>query len=251
MTHNRLAYAVGTHPGLRRELNEDSAYVQAPVFGVADGMGGHAFGEIASATAVEVLAQLDLDRDPLESFGAMMDAIALQLTDLAEQDLRLRGMGTTLTALRWLDEENRFAVAHIGDSRCYLMRDGELQQVTHDHTMVQALVDDGRMPAEQAALHPRRSMLMRALQAGSSPEPDLFLLETEPHDRYLLCSDGLTDVVPPEAIGEVLANTEDREEAITQLIDLANDAGGPDNITCVLVDIVDDDWLAAWSGHLL
>lgn len=251
MTHNRLAFAVGTHPGLRRELNEDSAYVQSGVFGVADGMGGHAFGEIASATAIEVLSELDLDQDPVEALGAMMDEIALRLTDRAEQDLRLRGMGTTLTVLWWLEGENRFAVAHIGDSRCYLMRDGQLQQVTHDHTMVQALVDDGRMPAEQAALHPRRSMLMRALQAGSSPEPDLFLLEAQPHDRYLLCSDGLSDVVPPEAIGEVLAGIENRDEAVGRLIDLANEAGGPDNITCVLVDVVDDDWLAAWSGHLL
>ena len=251
MTHIRLAYAVGTHPGLRRELNEDSVFVQPTVFGVADGMGGHAFGEIASATAVEVVAELDLEREPIEALGAMMDEIALRLTDLAEQDLRLRGMGTTLTMLRWLEDQSRFAVAHIGDSRCYLLRQGELQQVTHDHTMVQALVDDGRMPAEQAALHPRRSMLMRALQAGSSPEPDLFLLEAQPGDRYLLCSDGLSDVVQAEAIAEVLMGVEERDEAVGRLIDLANEAGGPDNITCVLVDVLDDDWLAASSGDLL
>jgi len=250
MTHNRLAHAVGTHPGLRRELNEDSACAESPLFAVADGMGGHAFGEIASATAIDVLAHYDVSGDPVPALTAMMDEVALRLTDMAEQDLRMRGMGTTLTALLWVDG-SKFAVAHIGDSRCYLVRDGEIQQVTRDHTMVQALVDEGRMPAEQAVLHPRRSMLMRALQAGNSPEPDVFLHEAQVNDRYLLCSDGLSDVVPPETILSVLTETEDRDEVVVKLIALANEAGGPDNITCVLVDVVNDEWLAHWSGRLL
>lgn len=243
-----LRYAVGTDPGLRREANEDSVYFSERLFAVADGMGGHAFGEVASSIAVAVLADLDVEADdPLGELAGAAREIAIRLTDLAEENFDMRGMGTTLTALLWNGE--RFAVGHIGDSRCYLVREGELSQVTRDHTMVQALVDDGRMAAEQAAEHPGRSMLMRALQAGSAHDADLFFQDVEAGDRYLICSDGLSDVVAPAEIAGLLTASADGDETVRTLIEAANARGGPDNITCVVVDVLpagDSSWLPGW-----
>ncbi|MFD1147515.1 PP2C family protein-serine/threonine phosphatase [Saccharothrix hoggarensis] len=243
-----LRYAVGTDTGLRRDANEDSLYFTERLFAVADGMGGHAYGEVASSIAVAVLADLDVESDdPLGELAGAAREIAIRLTDLAEENFDMRGMGTTLTALLWDGE--RFAVGHIGDSRCYLVREGALTQITRDHTMVQALVDEGRMAAEQAAEHPGRSMLMRALQAGSAHDPDLFFQDVEAGDRYLICSDGLSDVVPPDRIGELLTATADGDETVRALIDAANEAGGPDNITCVVVDVLpsgNSSWLPTW-----
>ncbi|MBY8851175.1 PP2C family serine/threonine-protein phosphatase [Saccharothrix longispora] len=243
-----LRYAVGTDPGLRREANEDSVYFSDRLFAVADGMGGHAYGEVASSIAIAVLADLDPEADdPLGELNGAAREIAIRLTDLAEENFDMRGMGTTLTALWWDGE--RFAVGHIGDSRCYLVRDGELTQVTRDHTMVQALVDDGRMSAEQAGEHPGRSMLMRALQAGSAHDPDLFHQDAAEGDRYLICSDGLSDVVAPAEIAELLTASADGDETVRMLIEAANARGGPDNITCVVVDVVpagNASWLPKW-----
>ncbi|MBB5805749.1 protein phosphatase [Saccharothrix ecbatanensis] len=243
-----LRYAVGTDPGLRREANEDSVYFNDRLFAVADGMGGHAYGEVASSIAVAVLADLDLEADdPLGELSAAAREIAIRLTDLAEENFDMRGMGTTLTALWWDGE--RFAVGHIGDSRCYVVREGVLTQVTRDHTMVQALVDDGRMAAEQAAEHPGRSMLMRALQAGSAHDPDLFFQDVEAGDRYLICSDGLSDVVAEADIARLLTATADGDETVRTLIEAANAGGGPDNITCVVVDVMpagNASWLPNW-----
>ncbi|MEU4739775.1 protein phosphatase 2C domain-containing protein [Actinosynnema sp. NPDC023658] len=243
-----LRYAVGTDPGLRREANEDSVYFSERLFAVADGMGGHAYGEVASSIAVAVLADLDVDADdPLGELAGAAREIAIRLTDLAEENFDMRGMGTTLTALLWDGE--RFAVGHIGDSRCYVVREAGLTQITRDHTMVQALVDDGRMAAEQAAEHPGRSMLMRALQAGSAHDPDLFFQDVEAGDRYLICSDGLSDVVGAPEIAALLTASEDGEETVRALIEAANAGGGPDNITCVVVDVVptgNSSWRPAW-----
>ncbi|MEU4448242.1 protein phosphatase 2C domain-containing protein [Actinosynnema sp. NPDC050801] len=243
-----LRYAVGTDPGLRREANEDSVYFSERLFAVADGMGGHAYGEVASSIAVAVLADLDVDADdPLGELSGAAREIAIRLTDLAEENFDMRGMGTTLTALLWDGE--RFAVGHIGDSRCYVVREGALSQVTRDHTMVQALVDDGRMAAEQAAEHPGRSMLMRALQAGSAHDPDLFFQDVEAGDRYLICSDGLSDVLGAAEIAELLAGSADGDETVRALIEAANAGGGPDNITCVVVDVLpagNSSWLPKW-----
>ncbi|MBB4963338.1 PP2C family protein-serine/threonine phosphatase [Saccharothrix violaceirubra] len=231
-----LRYAVGTDPGLHRATNEDSVHVSDRLLAVADGMGGHAFGEVASNIAVTVLDEVDVDADdPHSALAAATHEIAVRLTDLAEENFDMRGMGTTLTALLWDGE--KFAVCHIGDSRCYLVRDGGLTQVTRDHTMVQAMVDDGRMAAEQAAEHPGRSMLMRALQAGSEHDPDLFDQDVRAGDRFLLCSDGLSDVVPAEEIGRLLTADPDRDVTVRSLIDAANAAGGPDNITCLVIDV--------------
>lgn len=238
-----LRYAVASDVGQRREANEDSVYASPRLLAVADGMGGHVAGEVASSAAAAAIADLDkrltADADPLEElFGAVRDAVA-RLTSLAEDDPALRGMGTTLTTLHW--DGSRFAVAHVGDSRAYLLREGELEQITRDHTVVQELVDQGRITPEVAASHPSRSVLTRALQSGGEADPDLFVLEVRPADRYLICSDGLSDVVPSDAIREVLAGEADPEQAAQRLIELANAGGGPDNITCVIADVLERD----------
>ena len=137
-----------------------------------------------------------------------------------------------------MGRRRQFAIAHIGDSRAYLLRGDQYGQLTRDHTLVQSLVDEGKLTPEQAAVHPRRSVLMRALQSGGTSDPDLYYWQAEPGDRYLLCSDGLTDVVPDELIGQVLASVPDPDDAAATFIDLAKQGGGPDNITCIIADLV-------------
>ncbi len=146
-------------------------------------------------------------------------------------------MGTTLTALLWSD--GHAAVCHIGDSRGYLLREGELYQITHDHTLVQSLVDEGRISVDDVATHPQRSLLLRALDGRSSAEPDLSVHDSLVGDRYLLCSDGLSGVVSDEMLRDTLASVEDPDAATRQLIELAINGGGPDNITCIVADVVD------------
>jgi PPM family protein phosphatase len=228
MTHE-LRIAVATDPGLVREHNEDSVYVRQDLQAVADGMGGHEHGEVASALAVNVLADWEGD------LGAAVAEIARRLDAETPQ-----GAGTTLTAIRW--EGLAFQLAHIGDSRAYLLREGELRQISHDHTMVQALVDAGRMTPEEALVHPRRAYVLRALQSGNSHEPDLSWHQARVEDRYLLCSDGLTDYTDLDEVHEILLSTEDGTEAAWQLVALANGNGGPDNITCVVVDVIRKKW---------
>jgi protein phosphatase len=242
----RLRSVAHTDPGLQRDNNEDSGYLSARLLVVADGMGGHAYGEVASATAIGILAELDRELagdaesgvDLLDALGSAITVISDRLTDLAMDDPELATMGTTVTALFW-DGTSRFAIGHIGDSRAYLLRKDQFGQLTRDHTLVQSLVDEGKITPEQAVNHPRRSVLMRALQSGGSAEPDLYPWQAAVGDRYLLCSDGLTDVVPDELIGQVLASVADPDDAVATLIELAKQGGGPDNITCVLSDIVE------------
>ncbi|TWP53337.1 serine/threonine-protein phosphatase [Lentzea tibetensis] len=228
MTHE-LRVAAASDPGLMREQNEDAYFAGPDLQAVADGMGGHAHGEVASGIAIDVLETFAGD------LGAAVAEIARRL-DLEAPE----GTGTTLTAMRW--NGLTFELAHIGDSRAYLLRAGELIQISHDHTMVQALVDAGRMTPEEALNHPRRAYVIRALQSGGSHEPDITLHEAKAGDRYLLCSDGLTDYSSIEDVGEVLASVEDGEEAAWRLVALANGNGGPDNITCVITDVVKRRW---------
>ena len=159
----------------------------------------------------------------------------------------VEGMGTTLTALLWSD--GHAAVCHIGDSRGYLLRDGELYQITHDHTLVQSLVDEGRISADDVSTHPQRSLLLRALDGRSVAEPDLSVHDSLPGDRYLLCSDGLSGVVSDETLRDTLSTIEDPEVATRQLIDLAIHGGGPDNITCIVADVVDTATTPAAADH--
>ncbi|WP_199430234.1 PP2C family protein-serine/threonine phosphatase [Qaidamihabitans albus] len=246
MTHDEvlvLRYAAGSDTGRRREENEDSAFTSPRLLAVADGMGGHAHGEVASEVAIAAIADLDRrltdvgteELDPAAELAQGVADAAERLDERVAANPDLAGMGTTLTALLW--DGTRFALAHIGDSRGYLFREGELSRITRDHTVVQSLVDEGSLAPELAASHPHRSVLTRALLADSPAEPDVSIQPVRAGDRYLLCSDGLTDVVTDGEIGDVLESGGEPEEVVRTLIDLANSHGGPDNITCVVVDV--------------
>jgi protein phosphatase len=235
-----LRYAVRSDVGLLREGNEDSAYAGPHLLAIADGMGGHAAGEVASAVAISALAGLDDDIPGLDMLGALADAVAkanARLHDMSAADPSVEGMGTTLTAMLWSGA--RVALCHIGDSRAYMLRDNEFCQITRDHTLVQSLLDEGRISADEAVSHPQRSLILRALDSRTDAEPDLSLREALVGDRYLLCSDGLSDVVSEETLHRALAGIADPDEAVIALVDLAIRAGGPDNITCIVADVLD------------
>jgi protein phosphatase len=223
-----------------RDGNEDSAYAGPRLLAVADGMGGHAGGEIASAAAIDAMKRLDADIPADDLLPALRDAVR-QANDrvhgIAESNPSLQGMGTTLTAM--LLSGSKLALVHVGDSRAYLLRSGDLFQITHDQTLVQMLVDDGNITPDQVATHPHRSMLLQALDGRAELDPDVQLRETELGDRYLLCSDGLWSVITAETIHHALSTIADPEQVVRELIDLANKGGGPDNITCVVADVVD------------
>ena len=234
-----LRYAVRSDVGLLREGNEDSAYAGPRLLVIADGMGGHAAGEVASAVAIAALAGLDHQVPGPDLLDPLADAVATANTtlhDMSAADPAVEGMGTTLTAMLWQDA--RVALCHIGDSRAYLLRDGDFQQITRDHTLVQSLVDDGRLTPEAAATHPQRSLLLRALDGRTEAEPDLSILEVRAGDRYMLCSDGLSDVVTEQTLHKTLVTFADPDEAVIQLVELAIRSGGPDNITCIVADVI-------------
>lgn len=238
-----LRCATGSDVGRRRNGNEDSALATARLVAVADGMGGHAAGEVASAIAVDAVGELDArfaengDLDPLDELAAVFTQASSVLDERVGADPELSGMGTTLTVMLWLGRQ--FALGHIGDSRAYRLRGAELTQLSRDHTLVQSLLDEGKLDEESAAVHPGRSVLIKALLAGQVAEPDLEVHQAQPGDRYLLCSDGLTDVVPIQEIGAILGSTDEPSDAVATLIEMANEAGGPDNITCVVVHALD------------
>ncbi|MDA3656925.1 PP2C family protein-serine/threonine phosphatase [Mycobacterium xenopi] len=236
-----LRYAARSDVGLVRSNNEDSVYAGARLLALADGMGGHAAGEVASQLAIAALAQLDDDEPGGDLLGKLHDAVQQGNSAIAaqvEMEPDLEGMGTTLTAILFAGD--RLGLVHIGDSRCYLLRDGELTQITRDDTFVQTLVDEGRISPEEAHSHPQRSLIMRAL-TGHEVEPTLTMREVRAGDRYLLCSDGLSDPVSDETILEAL-KIPDVDEAADRLIELALRDGGPDNVTVVVADVVDYDY---------
>src|SRR4051812_18935508 len=215
-------------------------YAGPRLLAVADGMGGHAAGEVASRVAIETVAPLDEDLPGSDLISALRDAVETAngyLRDMVAADSALEGMGTTLTAL--LAAGQRLGLVHVGDSRAYLLRDDELHQITHDHTLVQSLVDEGRITAEEATTHPQRSWITRALDGRGEIELDLSVREAHAGDRYLLCTDGLSGVVSEETMLEALRVT-DPQGACDRLVELALRAGGPDNITCIVADVVDD-----------
>lgn len=227
-----------TDLGLRRETNEDEAYASPRLIAVADGVGGLPAGELASAAAIGTLSSLDRGQAPagdvLSVLRGVVDAASGRIAELVEQDPELTGMGTTLTAM-WLVDD-RIAMVHIGDSRGYLFRAGELTQLTRDDSYVQMLVDTGAITAEQARAHPQRSLVSQVLQARPA-QPTYTVLRPDLGDRLLLCSDGLSDVVTDEQIGQVLRDYRELDDCTAELVKLALGAGGPDNITVVLAEV--------------
>jgi PPM family protein phosphatase len=247
----RLVATGRSDVGKVRDGNEDALLLRDSVYAVADGMGGHLAGEVASATALEPIEELDgrIFQDNAAAVTALRAAVVAaneRVSQLARDNPNYRGMGTTLTAA--LVEGRRLHVAHVGDSRAYLLRDGHFSQLTDDHTLVQHLVDEGQITQEEAARHPQRSVVTRAIGVSEDVDVDSMSLELQPGDQLLLCSDGLTGVVEDQAIARTLLEIEDPDEAVGDLIDLANDAGGPDNITVVLLRYEDPD-ARPTSGH--
>jgi PPM family protein phosphatase len=241
-----VRYAVESNIGRVREDQEDRAYAGARLLAVADGMGGHAAGEVASAAVIDALRPLDTQVPAGELLNALDHAVrraSAALRDLAEANPSLQGMGTTLTALLW--SGSQLGLVHIGDSRAYLVRDGEVFQITHDHTVVQSLLDDEKITASEVSSHPQRWLLLRALDTSASHEPDLQLHAARLGDRYLLSSDGLHQVAAADDITRVLVTVADPHQAAKDLVELAMDGGGPDNITCIVADVVAADAPAA------
>jgi protein phosphatase len=232
--------AAVSHVGKIRSNNQDSGYAGTHLFVVADGMGGHAGGDVASAIAVKRIAETDRQyASPNDAEFALRSALLAANSLLAEtvfEHGELTGMGTTVSGI--LRVGNSVALAHIGDSRVYLFRDGQLKQITADHTFVQRLVDSGRITPEEAAVHPRRSVLMRVLgDVDASPEIDTAVLETRPGDRWLICSDGLSSYVTDDKMQAALASIPTAQGAAERLVKESLDQGAPDNVTVVIVDI--------------
>jgi serine/threonine protein phosphatase PrpC len=234
-----LRFVTHSETGLVRTNNQDSGYASPNLLVVADGMGGAAAGDLASAVAIETIKQIDAPTPA----GEMLDVLARALhqandriADLVEADFALDGMGTTVTGA--LFDGHELGLAHIGDSRAYLFRDGRLERLTHDHSWVQSLVDDGKIDEAEAAVHPHRSLLLKVLNGQPVNEPDLTRLSLDVGDRLLFCSDGLCGLVDDATIAESLHEA-DLERALRRLVAEARAEGGVDNITVILADVVD------------
>jgi serine/threonine protein phosphatase PrpC len=232
-----------TDMGRMRKNNEDRYLVAGRLAAVADGMGGHRAGEVASAIAMEELAVLEhagpwpTPAEAGEALRTVFLAANRRIRETAAKDSEFEGMGTTLVAL--LEDGDSVHLANVGDSRAYLLRNGELSQVTVDHTLVQELIDEGRLRPEEAERHPQRSIITRALGVESEVEVDLFTYQLLSGDRLLLCSDGLSGVVDEQRIRNVLLRVPEPQRAAEKLVAMANEGGGPDNITVVVLDTAD------------
>ncbi|MFE0251196.1 MerR family transcriptional regulator [Streptomyces sp. NPDC059010] len=238
-----LRYCAHSDRGLVRPANQDTAYAGSRLLAVADGYGPT--GGPASDAAVEALRFLDTDELPAGNvLNLLEDAVrgaTEAVRDVAGGADGVAGAGadagTTLTALLWTG--SRLALVHIGDSRAYLLRDGALFRITDDHTVVQSMIDEGRLTPEEATTHPQRMLLLKSLSPATPATPDLRLQDPEPGDRYLLCSDGLSRVVPDARIRHLLTSAPAPDTAVHALIAAANEAGGPDNVSCVVADVVE------------
>lgn len=232
----KVLVGAATDIGQVREGNEDSYLVLDPLFAVADGMGGHRGGEVASDLAVQTIRRL-FERHE----GSLIEQVERAnraVFERSQSDRAVSGMGTTLTAVV-VDDRGGARLAHVGDSRAYLLRDGELDLLTRDHTLVQRMVDEGELTAEEAEDHPHRHILTRVLGGEGSVSVDEGVLELRQGDRLLLCTDGLTGMVRDDEIRSLLQQTSDPQEAAERLVHAANGAGGVDNITAVVLDVVD------------
>src|SRR5262245_36986881 len=236
-----LRYAARSDRGLVRSNNQDSVYAGPRLLSLADGMGGHAAGEVASNVVIAALAPLDDDEPGDDLLAQLREATANgngAIAELVASDPELDGMGTTLTAI--LFAGSRIGLVHIRDSRAYLFRNGQFAQITHDDTFVQSLIDEGRITEDEAATHPQRSLLLKAL-TGHEVEPNLTIREARAGDRYLLCSDGLSGVVSHETLSETI-KIPDAQACADRMIELALKGGGPDNVTVIVADVVDIDF---------
>jgi protein phosphatase len=236
--------AAVSHVGKIRSSNQDSGYAGRHLYVVADGMGGHAGGDVASAIATKRIAEADRSYQSAEDAEFALQSAFIAANSLLAETVfehnELTGMGTTVSGI--IRVGDRVAMAHIGDSRVYRFRDGELEQMTTDHTFVQRLVDSGRITPEEAAVHPRRSVLMRVLgDVDAAPEIDTIVLDVAPGDRWLLCSDGLSSYVDEEKIAAILGTIHTAQGAADRLVKESLDHGAPDNVTVVLVDIDDSE----------
>ena len=231
--------------GLVRQGNEDSGFVSPQLIAVADGMGGHAAGEVASQIAVEVLQSLvpalvstDIDEDSVEDLLMhSLHSIDSEISVVTDEEIEKRGMGTTLTAL--LIRDTYIALLHVGDSRCYRLRGNTLEQLSSDHTVIQELLDQGAISLAEAAEHPQRSMLTQALRGDGDVTPVLQMYEVKKGDRYLLCSDGLSGVLTEKEI-KIGLKKSDKDEAVKFLVDATYVNGAPDNVTVLIADISDE-----------
>ncbi len=234
-------YAARSDVGMVRSNNEDSGYAGPHLLAMADGMGGHAGGDVASSTVIGTLVRLDGEalggRDVSHALLDRIHAANTEIGDRVHADPRLDGMGTTLIAL--LRAGDKIVLAHIGDSRAFMVRDGVVTQITKDHSFVQNLVDEGRITADEAQTHPQRSLVTRVLTGAPDDEPDLVVRQGRIGDRYVIASDGLTDYVARDTVHEVLTTTADPGETADRLVALALRAGAPDNVTVVVGDLVD------------
>lgn len=246
MTTSRFATSARSVVGLVRADNEDSALLHPNLIAVADGMGGHAGGEVASAIAVRTLSDLtsilehdNVDPDSIEDLllNALQD-IDSEIGRVAGENIHLTGMGTTLSALMLYGPSSapKVALLHVGDSRCYRLRGNTFTQLSHDHTVLQELLDQGSVSPEEAREHPQRSFLTQALMGEGPLAPVLMVYDVKPKDRFLLCSDGLSGAIDEKEIKAGM-KIRDRESAVTHLIDAAYSAGAPDNVTVLLADI--------------
>ncbi len=245
MTRHPLPYAGGTDVGHLRADNEDAYLVNPPLFAVADGLGGHQAGEVASSIAVERLladAPRAADAKALARAVRSANSAVIQAADAGQGRA---GMGTTLTAA--MIDGTRIVLAHVGDSRAYLLNVGTLTQITQDHSMVADMVRNGTLTAEESRVHPNRSVITRALGSDPNLLVDTFEIEAAPGDRLLLCSDGLTGMIDDREIERILGAAPSAAEAVDRLIEAANDAGGQDNITVVVAEIGGD---ARHAAHL-
>ena len=246
MSANFFSTSARSAIGLVRQGNEDSAFVSPQLIAVADGMGGHAAGEVASRIAVQVLHRLtptltttDIDEDSVSDLLMhSLHSIDEEIAAVAEEEIEKRGMGTTLTAL--LVRDNHIALLHVGDSRCYRLRGSALEQLSNDHTVIQELLDQGAISEAEAAEHPQRSMLTQALRGDGDVTPVLQVYEVKKGDRFLLCSDGLSGVLTEKEI-KIGLKKSDKDEAVKFLVDATYVNGAPDNVTVLIADISSDN----------
>ena len=237
-TRLRLRYAATSDVGRVRKDNQDSGYVGPWVIAVCDGVGGAARGDVASSTAIQQLRRLD-EKPTDDLLGQVAGAIHRahdRLGELVEEEPALNGTSTTVTVA--LFDGERIGMGHLGDSRAYLFRNGEIRQLTSDHTFVQTLIDEGRITEEEARVHPHRNLILKALDGMGEAEPDLFLVDLEPGDRLLLCSDGASGSLDDGRLADILSGGTP-DYAAVELVRASLDAGSTDNVTCLVADVVD------------